>query len=565
MKMKKVSSLVALLTLTIGLAIPAGAIDLPEEQWFLPTPYTTSGQELQSITIQENLQIAANTSSLSAVIGNAVSQERYCKTISDEFCGTATDVRFEAILPRCATDAETNCVVGISAISPTGEEKSGTYARNFPDVGFTDFPAAPERNLPQGSTPSLWKIPGLINGGGTDEYLINFTLRGRVTNGTDKFSFSGYSSFISPVTVKSGLYGRFQKKDGRGKDQVECVRLALACGSEMLGRSGDETKICASIEEGACALKQSFPSGYRFKFKVRLSTSPTGWVHGRLKAPVVEISKTNTGIDLSVEGDPVVVPAIGATEPYASLPENLRVVYKGYYGGGSYGDQGPTGRRNQISQPAPDQEATFAEYALWKDYLKDKANASPSNWTVRTLETTSDTAECFKDTSKFIGVVTTNAMMYSGGPPVFNKSAGTLEYKVGSPHLTSKGEVFKGSYDLQVNSEVARCLYKFTSAPIQASISIVNETGENSIATTVVNERDGWLRLAAYGFTFSTPTVRVTLTQAAPAPTPTATPKATASSKPIAAKKITITCVKGKTSKKVTAIKPKCPTGYRKK
>jgi NAD(P)-dependent dehydrogenase (short-subunit alcohol dehydrogenase family) len=32
-----------------------------------------------------------------------------------------------------------------------------------------------------------------------------------------------------------------------------------------------------------------------------------------------------------------------------------------------------------------------------------------------------------------------------------------------------------------------------------------------------------------------------------------------------APKKITITCVKGKVTKKVTAIKPVCPTGYKKK
>ena len=30
-------------------------------------------------------------------------------------------------------------------------------------------------------------------------------------------------------------------------------------------------------------------------------------------------------------------------------------------------------------------------------------------------------------------------------------------------------------------------------------------------------------------------------------------------------KKTTITCVKGKITKKVTAVKPKCPAGYRKK
>ena len=558
MKLRKGAALIALLTLTIGLAIPAGAADPSEEQWFLPTPYSTSGQELQSITIQENLQIAENTSALSAAMQQ--SQSRYCKTVSDEFCASALAMSFEAILPRCATDIDTNCVAGISAISPTGEEKTGTYTRNIPESGITDFPAAPARNLPQGSTPSLWKIPGLINGGGTDEYLINFTLRGDVGNNKDKFRLSGYSSFISPVTVKSGQYGRFEKKDGRGKDQVECVKLALACGNEMLSHSADETKICASIEEGACAIKQSFPGGYRFKFKVRLSTSPTGWVHGRLKAPEVVISKNNSGIDLTVEGEPVVVPAIGATQPYAALPANMQAFYKGQFGG-SYGEQGPTGRRNQISPPAPDQANTFAEYALWKDYIKDKANASPSYWTVRTLDVPRDSAECFKDSSKFIGVVTTNAMMYSGGPPVFNKTEGTLEYKVGSPHLTSKGEVFKGSYDLQVSSEVARCLYKFTSAPIQASISIINETGEKSVATTVVNEKNGWLRLAAYGFTFSNPTVKVTLTQEAPTPTPSASPIV----KPVVTKKTSITCIKGKVTKTVTAVNPKCPSGYRKK
>jgi hypothetical protein len=155
--------------------------------------------------------------------------------------------------------------------------------------------------------------------------------------------------------------------------------------------------------------------------------------------------------------------------------------------------------------------------------------------------------------------------MYSGGPPAFNKDQGTLEYKVGSPHLTSKGEVFKGSYDLQISSEVARCLYNFTSAPIQANISIINETGDNSVVTTVVSEKDGWLRLAAYGFTFSNPTVKVKLTQDVAAPKPATSAIPTPIAAPIADKKTSITCVKGKTTKKVTAVNPKCPTGYKKK
>jgi hypothetical protein len=104
---------------------------------------------------------------------------------------------------------------------------------------------------------------------------------------------------------------------------------------------------------------------------------------------------------------------------------------------------------------------------------------------------------------------------------------------------------------------VARCIYGFTKAPIQAVVSIVSAEGENKVATTLIREKDGWLTLSANGFTFSSPVVRVKLSQEAEvAPVVAA--------KPIAPKKSTITCAKGKTTKKVSGVKPKCPTGFKK-
>jgi hypothetical protein len=114
-----------------------------------------------------------------------------------------------------------------------------------------------------------------------------------------------------------------------------------------------------------------------------------------------------------------------------------------------------------------------------------------------------------------------------------------------------------------MSSIFARCLYGFSQAPIGATISVVSEVGVPDIATTLVREKDGFLNLAAYNFTFSSPTVRVKLTQEVVAPTPS--PSASPTVKPVVAKKITITCVKGKTSKKVTAVKPLCPKGFKKK
>jgi hypothetical protein len=101
-----------------------------------------------------------------------------------------------------------------------------------------------------------------------------------------------------------------------------------------------------------------------------------------------------------------------------------------------------------------------------------------------------------------------------------------------------------------MSSKIARCIYGFTSAPVSATVSITSENGEPSTATTQVNEKNGWLTLAAYNFTFSSPTVRVSLSQVKEVKE---------------VKKATISCIKGKKIKKVTAVTPKCPSGYRKK
>jgi len=117
-----------------------------------------------------------------------------------------------------------------------------------------------------------------------------------------------------------------------------------------------------------------------------------------------------------------------------------------------------------------------------------------------------------------------------------------------------------------MRSDVARCIYGFSSAPINASISVVSSEGSADVATTVAAEKDGWIALSANNFQFSAPTIQVKFTQEAPvvpAVAPTAT-QVVVAPKPTS-KQVTITCVKGKTSKRVSAAKPTCPKGYVKK
>jgi hypothetical protein len=187
-------------------------------------------------------------------------------------------------------------------------------------------------------------------------------------------------------------------------------------------------------------------------------------------------------------------------------------------------------------------------------------------WVAQTIrgELPIDSQNCVRGKG-FSGVIGTNAAVYSDGPPTFDKEEQSLNYTVGASHFDSKGELFKGYYQLNLRSDVARCLYGFGSAPIQAKIEVSSSDGTPTLATTVINESDGWLKMTAAGFTFSTPKIKVKLSQEVSAPAPTATPTPSAVAKPAAAKKTSITCLKGKTSKKITSVNPKCPIGYKKK
>jgi len=110
----------------------------------------------------------------------------------------------------------------------------------------------------------------------------------------------------------------------------------------------------------------------------------------------------------------------------------------------------------------------------------------------------------------------------------------------------------------------------------RAAISVTAKDGTQKISTTVFTSSDKYLTFRAAGFSFSTSIIRVKLSNAkSDKAIETALPDIFLESTPQSAlngpikattpKKTTITCIKGKLTKKVTAVKPKCPTGYKQK
>lgn len=564
--MKKIIASVITALVLGGSMVTVQAADIPDEQFSVMSGYQSKASDITGIQLL-GLSIEDNTN-LSERVSNMVGRDpnisgdlglRLCKSGDDKYCQSGLGLYLYAILPPCKESNELNCISELVAIKD-GVEIKGEYKRNFPAHGYTDFPGDATKNIPEGSTPSIWSFSGLTHSGGTSEYLAAFGVSANF-NSSGGVTINSYNATINPISIKSGKFARNQVLDGTGKSLPSCMGH---CGIELRSWSEDDKFVCASLDEGFCALRESFPAGVRFRLSARLSQSPTGWLHGRMKSPNIEIKEIARGVNISIEAEPVTVPVVGLLEDKSKLPTTLISKYENVGGfSWSRGAYNPS-TANKLLMISPDSQEAFDALQAWKDLIKDRANASPTTWAVRTLNTGKSMPKCFVNSSELVGIVSTNSMVYLGSPPSFDQESQSLDYKVASPHFTSKGDVFKGTYDLQIKSETARCLYGFSSAPISAKISIINESGEQNVATTVVNEKGGWLKMAAYGFTFSSPILKVKLTQeAAPVATPKETPAPSVSV--ASSTKSTITCVKGKTTKKVTGIKPTCPVGYKKK
>jgi hypothetical protein len=146
--------------------------------------------------------------------------------------------------------------------------------------------------------------------------------------------------------------------------------------------------------------------------------------------------------------------------------------------------------------------------------------------------------------------VVTNASIFENGPPEFKD--GSLNYRVAGIHNNIDGSEFKGRYTYVVRSDTARCYYGFSNAPIEARVEVVSTNNAKQLATVLVSEKEGFIKLQADNFTFSSPTITVKLSQKS-------------AIKVVPKKSITITCIKGNLVKKISGTAPKCPTGYKKK
>ena len=473
---------------------------------------------------------------------------RFCDEFNTRGCNLDSNasLRITSILPVCATAIE-NCVESLQFTKSDGSVVNAKFEKYFKGKTFAGIPAL---NMPGGSRPSLWIAAGAPNAAGAEKYVVNTSMGWNYSGGTasvidfqasvyaiqDKFS-SGYTD--SGINTGPNVNGKFASYTNTGE-------------INFMGT-------CIATESGYCAERVEFSPNTRINLKLKLSNKVTGWLQGRISSPSIDLTTINSFFNsLSVTADVVEVPMMYAQFKKSEASAFVNDAYENKW----YSSLGFNGR-SEWRQFGPNQPVGMELVNALSSAAKDTAAEVRTYWNVSSLPNISNNP-CMADTSKLIGFVTTNAMAYSGSAPIWDGSS--LQYKVAGLHYLPDGKTLAtGKYDLVMRSESARCLYGFTNAPISATISIASADGEQKVATTVVNEKNGWLYLAASGFTFSAPVINIKLTQEAikkeevkadiPAPV-TTTPK-------VAAKVTTIKCVKGGTTKTIKAIKPKCPAGYR--
>lgn len=433
------------------------------------------------------------------------SKEVTCETLTSGACATPTGLSMRIYLPRCSATTTTYCIEGLAVSAAKGAPLvDATY---LGESGGRRYPADPSRGFPEAGAPSLWSVPGAKHAGGQETYAVKLMMDAFLLSTSKSLYIFDVSAVVEGYTESS---------------------LAGVAGSSN----------CTSWQRDSdCGRRTDFVEGQRVALTVRLPNTVTGWLNGRLKDSAITVAKfDDTQNRLRVEAEPVLVPEVSVTLTDAEFSTIKNPgLFRNPGGDWVSVNSGNGAALDWIVQLAP--------------VMQDRASGEHTSWAFSTISNRGGSS-CLDDKSRLIGLVTTNAAAYEPGSPSFNN--GYLNYRVGGLHYRPDGKSLTiGTYDLLIRSDVARCLYNFTNAPLSATVSVSYGNGsDQQVATTVLAEKDGWLHLAAYGFTFSTPTLKVALKGT----------RAT-SKKPSASKQSGTTCVKGKSTKQVPA--KVCPVGWK--
>lgn len=505
------------------------------EQALLPNPPSVNGTYLPGYTggsagnegVGFQSFYAASTAQWSG-------DDVVCQTADDASCKMLPYYMYTAELGNCATAGATDCINGIDVTDSSGNVIHGKFQSYFPDRSSAAYTGSKARGVPSGWYPSIWTFPGITHQGG-NQFLAIASLNSSWVPFQAKSANAALKIALYPISIVA------EQNDDAYRGPSAPLN---SNGLHRLQIGGVNDNVCALRlgEAHQCALQWPFPKNLRFNMDLHLYEPIAGWLNGHLGSPQVSVSQQSGYQDVSVTAAPVEVPLFATWKKFTDLTPDLQAyLNKKTDTGWIYAPQDLSTVWDHVGVP-PWTKVTvmrglnrfdddnFNEMVMWLENSNNSAYASKSVWNAGNVG--NNQARCVNSTSSLAGIVSSNATMYIANPPTFDHATQTLNYKVSAPHFDENGQANVGEYHLLISSAVARCIYGFTNAPIKASVNIVSANGDNEVATTTMTESNGWIRLDATGFQYSSPTIEVKLTQAGttakkasvPAPKPTKAP-----------------------------------------
>ncbi len=410
--------------------------------------------------------------------------------------------------------------------NPSDPVLAGTTSSQLSETQYRDFFIHPVTGLPRGGYAKVWNFPGATHGGG-DNYTVTASVY--------------YYKNVNPDSLT----------------QTFAMEIKPVKFDKLMPSGGNWWPF-------SYGTAYNFPTNVEYQAKVRMGKFKEqvgGWFNGRILDPTITLDEST----ITLSGTPTRV-LTAHTGPISCENRKLTAAFAEKCAKRDPSLAGSTYVGTAIlnssieNMLAPSTFYPNGPFAYWEPLMKPIGFTSEWNavtWGIN------GSGNCTMEPGK-IALVSSNATLYSAFPPAWDAAEQTLAYQVGSLHLDHKGEIHKGHFNLAVPKNFAKCLWGENILNAKATVAVTNSDGANNVATSALTQDDQMIYFKVAGFTFSTPRIKVKLETSKVAPTPSVTPAPTPKVIPIA-KKTTISCNKGKITKKVTGVSPKCPAGYKKK